>query len=202
MFYIIEQGARIQTPLEKLLKPETVPQIQASAAIQRIGSEHEISNTQQSAQKAYQQDKEHTEQQPQPAIFAGQIMTQPAHCLAMDASIDQAWLTFEKNRFHHLPITNQAGALCGLISDRDLLRYAVSNKHDNKLGSKPVSQIMHKAVITAAINTEIRTIAEVMTQRSFGLLPIVNEQQQVEGVVSRSDILRTLVKQANVELWA
>lgn len=199
MFYIIEQGARIQTPLEKLLRPEVVPQIQASSAISKINQHDE---THPSFHKAYQQDQDRSQHPPQKAVFAHQIMTQPAVCLHHKKSIDQAWALFEKGRFHHLPIINESNQICGIVSDRDLLRYAVAHRHDGQIGSKPIASIMRSAVITASAETDIRTIAEVMTQRSFGALPIVDDQQKVEGIVSRSDILRSLVKQANLELWA
>lgn len=202
MFYIIEQGARIQTPLEKLLRPEVVPQVQASAAVAKISHYDELNTANRPFQKAYQQDQDRPQQPPQKAIFAHQIMTQPTTCLSQAKTIDQAWAVFEKSRFHHLPIINKSQQICGIISDRDLLRHAVAHRHDTKFGSKVIASIMRRTVITATAETEIRTIAEVMTQRSFGALPIVDKDQQVIGIVSRSDILRTLVKQANVELWA
>ena len=202
MFYIIEQGARIQTPIEKLLRPEIVPQVQASSAVAKIDQHQPVNTSNPSFHKAYQQASQQTQQHAQPAIFAHQIMTSPAICLKHNKTIDQAWAVFEKHRFHHLPIVNNSEQICGIVSDRDLLRYAVNHRHDNKLGNLQIKTIMRNAVITAAAETEIRAIAEIMAQRSFGALPIVDPQQQVQGIVSRSDILHTLVNQANLELWA
>lgn len=201
MFYIIEQGARIQTPIEKLLRPEIVPQVQASTAVAKIDQHHAVNASKPSFHKAYQQDSQQKSQHAQPAIFAHQIMTSPAICLKHNKTIDQAWSIFEKNRFHHLPIINDAEQICGIVSDRDLLRYAVNNHHDSQLGRQLINRIMYKTVLTAAAETEIRAIAEIMTQRSLGALPIVDQKQQVQGVVTRSDLLRTLVNQANLELW-
>jgi CBS domain-containing protein len=149
---------------------------------------------------AYQQN-EQNQQAPQAAVFAGQIMTSPAFSIAQDASIDEAWTLFEQQHLHHLPVVNKK-QLVGILSDRDLLRFAVSNSRDKKLGNYPVARIMQPRVFSAQADTEIRAIAEVMTRHRFNAMPIINEKSEVVGVVTRADILRSLVKQANLELWA
>lgn len=60
---------------------------------------------------------------------------------------------------------------------------------------------MTPKVITAGEQAEIRTIAEVMCIQATGAISIANEQVEVVGMVARSDILRTLVHQAPLDLW-
>jgi acetoin utilization protein AcuB len=40
-----------------------------------------------------------------------------------------------------------------------------------------------------------------MHQYHIGAIPILNEQQKIEGIVTRGDLLRTLMNQAPLELW-
>ena len=48
--------------------------------------------------------------------------------------------------------------------------------------------------------TEIRLIADVLIKERIGAMPIVDEKEKLVGIVTRSDILRTVVK-APLELW-
>jgi CBS domain-containing protein len=45
-------------------------------------------------------------------------------------------------------------------------------------------------------------LAEIMCSRAIGSIPIVGDGAEVEGIVSRTDILRGLVHGAPMELWA
>lgn len=203
MFYIIDQGSRIQTPLKSLLKMRKVKALNETAAIAVVGSEQEKETTSVlvnvAAVKGYQQAAEQSEVR-QPAIFAGQIMTKHVITIAVHESLVHARGLFEHHRFHHLPVLDEANRLCGIITDKDIMRFALKNNHAN-LGQTSVQKVMTQKIISAAETTEIRRIADVMCQQNFGAMPITQENHLLVGVVSRTDILRTLVNEAPLELW-
>ena len=199
MFYIIEQGARIHTPVDQLLQTGGVPEVGATDKVQAIGSsteDKEQHNTR-AAPEFYQDEGQ--EQSRGPVIYAHQIMTTPVVTASVNDTLNDIWTLFARQGFHHLPLIDARQRMQGIVSDRDLLRFAASNNRD--VGDYRIGQLMTRRVISAAEQTEIRTIAEVMCNRAIGAVPVVNEQVEVVGIVSRSDILRTLVHQAPLELW-
>ncbi|WP_156820824.1 HPP family protein [Dasania marina] len=213
MFYIIDQGLRIQTPVETLARDKTVQAIEKPAATSAISKEQEVpipkqppkqNPAQPNADKLahhYQENKQASQQRRQPAVFATQIMTRPAIAMNDQESIYSASLLLKRQRFHHLPIINKNGELIGIVTDRDMMRFSLDNSLAD-LRSITVSRIMNKKVITAAEETEIRSIADVMCRQNISAMPITDQNRRLIGIVSSTDILRTLVHQAPLELWA
>ncbi len=212
MFYIVEQGNRVQTPASDLFT-RTVSPIDASKKTRPVESDKhpderdqagyqsqtgKVRQEAKAVQEAYQQVEQ--EQPRSTVVFAHQIMTSPVVTAFMDQNIEVTWKLFSECGFHHLPLVDKNNRLCGIVSDRDLLRYAAN--HGRAIGAIPISQLMTKRVVSTEEDAEIRTIAEVMCGQSIGAVPVVDEALQVTGIVSRSDILRTLVNRAPIELWA
>ena len=64
------------------------------------------------------------------------------------------------------------------------------NAHDPK--ALTVRQIMEDQVFTVGPTTKAITIAEMMTDRNFGSVPIVEEDSTLVGLVSEFDLLRAI----------
>ena len=163
------------------------------------------SSTSHVAARAYQESNDIPSSR-QPAILAKQIMTTPVFTLAAAAPLSEAWQAIQTNRFRHIPILSKAGTLIGILSDRDLLRATIqmasttSRKIDSGAAA-PVQKIMTTNILSATPDTEIRVIARVMFEERIGAMPLVNDQEKVVGILTRSDILRTVVNEAPFELW-
>lgn len=135
---------------------------------------------------------------PHKLIYASDIMTSPVETQTADFPISEALKLFKSKRFRHLPIINKDSKLVGILSDRDLFYLHLTDpKHHHKL----VKEIMATPVLSAAPQTEIREIAKVMFNEHIGALPIVDEKHVIVGIITRSDILRGLLKHGSIEMW-
>ena len=207
MFYIIEQGARIKTPTAQLFKARGVTQVAAGSGVAAVSEKNrdplKPPATKTGVDNPYQQQELEPERQLSKVIYAHQIMTSPIVTAPVSQTIEAVWTLFSKHHFHHLPLVNDQQQLVGIVSDRDLLRFAANQQRN--VGSHRIEEVMSRKVISAAANAEVRLIAEVMCQHSIGAVPITGENDSddstVLGIVSRSDILRTLVNRAPLELW-
>jgi CBS domain-containing protein len=56
-----------------------------------------------------------------------------------------------------------------------------------------VGQLMQDAVFTCGSRTDALTISRMMTQRSFGSLPVVEEDRTLVGLVSEYDLLQAMI---------
>lgn len=208
MFYIIEQGARIKTPTAQLLKERGVPQVSASTGVKAVSEDNrdplKTVTAKTTRENPYQQQTLEPEHELSPVIYAHQIMTSPVVAASINQTIESVWTLFSKHHFHHLPLIDDKQQLLGIVSDRDLLRFAANQQRN--VGSHRIEEVMTRKVISAASTTEVRLIAEVMCRHAIGAVPITgdgdSDDSHVLGVVSRSDILRTLVNRAPLELWA
>lgn len=131
---------------------------------------------------------------------AEQIMSSPVFSLSAGQTIESARQFFVEKGFRHFPVVDENKRLSGILADRDLLNLMAVRGHADDSAS--VSSVMKKHVLTALINTDIREICRVMFSRHIGALPILNEEGAIAGIITRSDILRTMIEHGPFELWA
>lgn len=124
------------------------------------------------------------------------IMTAHANCVSPDISFQEIQHHFNTHVYHHLPVTDELG-LCGIISDRDVM--ACIAKYAGEVGqhvfSDYISQltaadVMTKGVITVDRYTPIATASILLLEHNISCLPVVDEDNNVEGILTWKDILR------------
>lgn len=131
------------------------------------------------------------------AINASDIMTAPVFSLREDQTIADARDIFRAHQFRHVPILARSGKLIGILSDRDFIDRRLPDE-EKTIG---VRERMVTDILTARPQTEIPAIAELMIGHRIGCLPIVDEAQALVGIITRSDILRAIVRHGPFELW-
>ncbi len=130
-----------------------------------------------------------------PNTHINTIMSTPAETLTDCHTVKDAFQVVSKKGYRHIPIVSEeTGVIRGIISDRDLL---VLEKIDK---NAKITTIMKEPVLTARVHAEIRFAALVMIKQHIGSLPVVTNKGVVQGLVTRSDILRTFVGQIPIEL--
>jgi acetoin utilization protein AcuB len=134
-------------------------------------------------------------------------MSAPVASLPPDVSLTAALDFIRTRRYRHVPVLSHDQNLLGILSDRDLLRKAadITATASNPAASPPavltVRDVMTTPVLTATPQAEIRQIARVLFEQHIGSMPVVSEHGRVVGMITRSDILRTLIKHAPLDLW-
>ena len=211
--FIVWDSAGTQTSyVPGVIRKRRVEHIQPTSPVHHRTKEDSFQTEQESqpserhvAARAYQESGEMSSSR-QPAIQAKQIMTTPVFTLVATAPLSEAWHVIQTNRFRHIPILSKAGTLIGILSDRDLLRATIqmASTFPTTIDSRsaaPVEETMTTNILSATPDTEIRVIARVMFEERIGAMPLVNDQEKVVGILTRSDVLRTVVNEAPLELW-
>ena len=115
-------------------------------------------------------------------------MAKPALSLSPTSSLfDVRKLMSEKN-IRHIPILFQ-NKILGMISDRDLLKVDLS-------GTFPfmkAEDIMSTVLIVALDETPLAHVARVLMEEKISGLPIIDKNNFLVGMISRTDILRAVV---------
>lgn len=110
-------------------------------------------------------------------------------------SIRLALLNTQEHRIRHVPVVDQGG-LVGIVTDRDLRDACPSSlepERDTRIMAQPVSSIMTKEVITAHPRDFVEEAALTLYEHNIGCLPVIR-QNKVVGILTRKDILHTLVE--------
>lgn len=185
-FIMIDQGS-------PAIRHYTVPEQSGTAPLAASNPVRPVKGQSQSGHNAYTQQQK-SNKPIQKVHQAFEIMSQPAIKLDIEhLTLESAWKIMQQHKIKHLPITEN-GTLNAIVSEGDILK-ALAFKHTQ-------SQWLKNKVFAATEKTDIHQLAHVMFDEHIGCLPIVNEQREILGMVTRSDILKATSQYGPVEFWA
>jgi CBS domain-containing protein len=89
--------------------------------------------------------------------------------------------------FNGLPVINSSIKVIGIVTAVDILRAIRQGKN---LDSIRAIDIMTQNPVVVKQDTEIDEVIDIILQKHIILVPVINDEQKLVGVVSRLDILR------------
>ena len=113
-----------------------------------------------------------------------------------DTSVMQVAARLDAHRIGALVVSADGASVDGIVSERDIIR-AIARDGAAVL-DWPVSQIMIADVITVTGKDDIAEVLEIMTERRFRHLPIV-EAGKLAGIVSIGDAVKHRIEEAEFE---
>lgn len=115
------------------------------------------------------------------------IMASPVIRIHPDESVAVAARRLERYNIGILPVCGNDGAVCGLVTDRDLVTRCLAAGRNP--ASTTVREIMTTQVITARGDMEASLAAGLMGKSQIRRLPVV-ENGRLCGMVSLGDLAR------------
>lgn len=212
---IIDQGNRIQTPVKALFKQRSVDETAASNASRGLpGSDQNMKRPGErfirldpessrypapqssGAQAAYEEtSKAGKPKTARPVLRAQQIMTFPVQTITTTASLRQAWLQLEEHNIAHLVVLDDNERPVGLISRADILEHGTDS-------TVTIAVVYQKQMVAATLETELSQIASTFVNYPISAIPVISEKDELLGIISRTDLVRLLINDAQVESWA
>ena len=120
-----------------------------------------------------------------------------------ELGIIEAQRYFQEQKLQQMPVMSRQQRIVGMLSVEDLLQFIVIDDGQMQyVGGKRVADAMSHEVITADPVSDIRRVAQVMREYHLDAVPIVDEQDALTGIVSRSDILRALMNDPPLTMWS
>jgi CBS domain-containing protein len=101
-------------------------------------------------------------------------------------TVKEAVQLMEAQNVGGLVVVNHAGEIQGIITERDLIRYAAK---ENPTFSTPVKFVMTTKVIIGVLQDDIDAVAHTMTEKRFRHLPIVEDGSLI-GILSIGDLVK------------
>lgn len=118
------------------------------------------------------------------------------------------------NKIGGLPIVDEEDKVIGVLSETDLIYqdkeiktpaflpllggfilFGSIRKFEKqlmKMSAYKVSQIMTTPAITISEEKDIKEAVQIMIEKNINRIPVVNNEQKLVGIVTRSDILKNL----------
>jgi acetoin utilization protein AcuB len=127
-------------------------------------------------------------------------MTEGPASVRTTAPLREAMAILQSLNVRHLPVVDRHGELVGILTDRDLRKYAFLDAwpdgSSDAIASRldlPVSSFMSRAVFAVSPEADVGEIANLMIDQQIGAVPVVGSDGTLVGIVSYVDMLRELV---------
>jgi CBS domain-containing protein len=128
-------------------------------------------------------------------------MTRDVITITPDTSLSEAHRLMTEKRIRRLPVVDH-GKLVGLVTLGDVRSAEPSAastlsvwEMNNLLAKLKVSEIMTREPVTISQEATISTVAEIMLEKKFSGLPVVDEAGKLVGIITESDIFRLVVRE-------
>jgi CBS domain-containing protein len=125
------------------------------------------------------------------------MSTQLVTC-STDDETDNVWKKMKEHSFAACPVSNK-GALVGIVTQQDMLeRGGLFPTFEDEKGRfkspTKISALMKTPPVSLRPTDTLKDAALLMLERNIGRLPIVDDRNELVGIVDREDIVKALIK--------
>ncbi|MCC5607280.1 CBS domain-containing protein [Nostoc sp. CHAB 5834] len=142
------------------------------------------------------------------------VMSRDPIVVRVETPLNEAIQILAERHISGLPVVDDVGKLVGIISETDLmwqetgvtppayimfldsviyLKNPATYERDlHKALGQTVGEVMSKNPITISPNKTLREAATIMHDRSVHRLPVLDDTDQVIGILTRGDIIRAM----------
>ncbi len=132
-------------------------------------------------------------------VPVAQIMAKVLIAVPANKKISEVNELFKEYNIRHIPVT-EGTKLVGVISKNEVskLGYGVGEVDQNALNTMydtyELKDVMVKEPVTVSSETNIKDVAEILSEQSFHSLPVV-DNNEVVGIVTTTDLVKYLLEQ-------
>lgn len=132
--------------------------------------------------------------------LAKELMTEKILTMKPIDSIIDAHLLMKDKDIRHIPIMDNDNKLVGIISDRDVQKAMVIkkiNEFNNEIvipAEYKIENFMSWPVYTVGEKTHLKLVAEILLKEKISSLIVQNDQGQITGIVTTTDLLAYMVQ--------
>lgn len=142
-----------------------------------------------------------------------EIMVKDITSLSPEMNALDAWDVLQKMKISGLPVIDDENKLVGMFTEKEILVKILPSYmeavgkfvYDENpkavkqrvllLAKMRVREVMRENVITVNEDTALCEAAHVMLTQKARRTPVLNEKQEISGIVSRGDVLKALFKE-------
>ncbi|MDQ0214992.1 putative transcriptional regulator [Oikeobacillus pervagus] len=103
--------------------------------------------------------------------------------LMLEATVEE-WIDKNKETFHsRFPVVDRQMKVQGMVTAKDIMGFE---------SDLSIEKVMTKNPITVSVRTSVASAAHIMIWEGIEVLPVVDDQNKLQGIISRQDVLKAL----------
>ena len=131
------------------------------------------------------------------------IMTKDCIYIDIQSTINDAYISLNKLDIDQMPVVSLGKKIIGMISKKMILDLLMDDIENSKyILNKKIDDIKLLEIITADPISDIRRVAKVMVDFKLDAIAIVEENDILVGIVSKTDIIKAISHLPSLQLWS
>jgi acetoin utilization protein AcuB len=118
------------------------------------------------------------------------VMTPDPQTIAPTATLAAARERMDRGGFRHLPVVDERRHVVGIVTDRDL------REHAGHLGDTRITGAMVEPPIAVGVDEPLDAVGNLLLQRRVGGFPVIDGNGCLVGIITETDVLRALLREA------
>ena len=116
--------------------------------------------------------------------------------ISPSATVEDLIALLSRHNLGAVVVSDDGATVSGIVSERDVIHKLAEGM---QVLSEPVSVIMSSTVQTCGEHDSVESLMGVMTERRVRHLPVVADDQQLRGIVSIGDVVKSTITQLEFE---
>jgi CBS domain-containing protein len=139
----------------------------------------------------------------EPVYHVKDIMSKEVITIDVNARLEEAYALLKEEGIGQIPITSYGKKIVGLLSQKFILNLLMEDleNHESILNKK-VEDLFLPDMITTDPISDIRRVAKVMVDFKLEAIPVVDEEDILLGIISKTDILKAVSHLPRLQLWS
>ena len=131
------------------------------------------------------------------------IMTKDCIYIDSKSTIQDAYDVLKEHKIGQIPIVSFGKKIMATIDKKMILNLLMDDLENGKsILEKKLEDLYLEQLITADPQTDIRKVAKVMIDFKLHAIPIVEENDILIGIVSKTDIIKAVSNIPQFQLWS
>ncbi|QKF58758.1 HPP family protein [Aliarcobacter lanthieri] len=139
----------------------------------------------------------------EPVYKIKDIMTKDVMYATTNFTIAELYEFIKDKGVSQIPITAFGKKIIGIINKKIILTLIMNNIDDiESVLKRKIEDVYLPEVLTADPESDVRHVVKVMLDLKIDAIPIVDENDILVGIVSKTDILKAVANLPKLQLWS
>lgn len=139
----------------------------------------------------------------EPVYKVKDIMTQEVFHATTNSTIEDIYYFIIEKKVSQIPITDFGKKIVGIVNKKLILSLIMNHKDDVlDILKRKIDDVYLPEVLTADPEADVRQVVKVMLDLRLDAIPIVDENDTLLGIVSKTDILKAVANFPKLQLWS
>lgn len=139
----------------------------------------------------------------EPVYKIKDVMTKEVVYATSDLTVSDLYNLTQEKGVSQIPVTAFGKKIVGIVNKKIILKLLMNHIDEvDEILKRKIEDIYLPEVLTADPEADVRKVVKIMLDLKLDAIPIVDENDVLLGIVSKTDILKAVANLPKLQLWS